>query len=126
MVVSGHVSKLFEDRTQVSVAPTQTTFIDFQVIPLGGYATPRPTACWLTIENADAAQTLDVLIQTRIKNGSGTFNTVSAFAMFQGIVALELRTDFLSTVGLDEIRVVGTASGAGLTAFISRRMAWPV
>jgi len=121
----GHVSKLFDDEVSVAVAPTQTTFITFTVKPYGGYGSLRPAQVWLALENTDVAQTMDVWIQTRIKAGSGPWVTMDSFATFMQMGPLVNRTGFFECFGMDEIRVVGTASGAGLTANISRRMAWP-
>jgi hypothetical protein len=122
---SGHTSKLFDDSVAVSVAPTQTTFITFTILPYNSYGGFRPSQVWLTLENTDVAQTMDVWIQTRIKAGSGSWVTMDTFNTFMQMAPLVARTGFFECFGMEEVRVVGTASGAGLDAVISRRMAWP-
>lgn len=104
----------------VAVAPTQTTLVSWTKDQLRG--AKRITAY---VYNQDAAQVLDGYVQRRA-TGSTVWAT-SSIPDFNSIPAQTAVMADLDVEGSDEVRVVGTASGAGLNASVAatRKAATP-
>lgn len=90
----------------VSVAPTQTTLMTWTKDQLKG--AKRVTAY---VYNADASQTFVGYVQRRM-SGSTTWAT-SPIPDFSSIAAQTAVMADLDVEGSDEVRIVGTMSGAG-------------
>lgn len=105
-------SLLTLDKSIVSVAPTATE--------LDRFNTADETSVYVVVENRDGAQTCDGWIETRPKPGSGNWAR-SSLTVLEAILAGEVRNEPIQIDGAGEVRVMATASGAGLTAWVSRR-----
>ena len=90
----------------VAVAPTQTTLMTWTKEQLRG--AKRVT---VYLYNADASQTFTGTIQRRMTSGTGWAN--SALPDLTGLTALTAAMVDLDVEGSDEVRIVGTMSGAG-------------
>lgn len=91
----------------VAVAPTATVLMTWTKDQLRG--AKRVTAY---VYNADAVQTFAGLVQRRMTNGTAW--ATSTISDFSSVAALTAVMADLDVEGSDEVRLVGTASGAGL------------
>lgn len=103
---------LSKDAAVVAVAPTATELDRFQP--------DRSSSVYITIENRDGAQVCNAYIESRPKYNSGNWAR-SVLTVLDAIVAGEVRNEPIEVAGAGEIRIMATASGAGLTAWVSRR-----
>lgn len=104
--------------TAVSVAPTTTT--------LGTFDTQRSKLLSLAVRNDDVSQTLACVIQRRAMSRETSGGNASDFSDTSIPDLASIAPGVTAAVDVDcaanaEVRVVGTASGAGLTATISAR-----
>lgn len=90
----------------VTVAPTQTTLMTWTKEQLRG--AKRVTAY---VYNTDAAQTFVGTVQRRMTNGTAWAS--STISDFSSIAAQTAVMADLDVEGSDEVRIVGTMSGAG-------------
>lgn len=105
-------SSLAKDAVVKSVAPTATELDRFE--PSGA------SSMFIHLENRDGAQTCNAWIESRPKAGTGTWAT-SSLTVLDAIVAGEVRGEPIQVSGAGEVRIMATASGAGLTVWLSRR-----
>lgn len=108
-------SLLALDAAVKTVAPTDTELDRFQ--------TTDDASIYVVIENRDGSQTCNGWIETRPKPGVGNWAR-SALTVLDGIAAGEVRNEPVEIAGAGEVRIMATASGAGLTAWVSRRNVW--
>lgn len=99
----------------VPVAPTPTVLL----APVD--VTTLPALLSATVQNGDGAQTLNAWAEAG-PTSSGPFGLVQ-WADLQGIAPGEPRLGLLDCTGRQWVRLMGTASGAGLTATV---WAWRV
>ena len=104
----------------VAVAPTTTVLMTWTKDQLKG--AKRVTAY---VYNADAAQTFVGIVQRRMTNATAWAD--SPLPDFSSIAPLTAVMADLDVEGSDEVRVVGSASGAGLNALCgaTRKAATP-
>ena len=74
----------------------------------------------ITLINTDGSQMLQVYLETRPKVGIGTWCRHSSTSLTD-ISPGDGRDETISIAGAGEVRVMGTASGAGLTATYGRK-----
>lgn len=103
--------RAIDPAVSVAVAPTPTVLASFDVA----------TTATLTVqvENTDASQTLSCDIQRRAIT-SAPFVSTGSF-LLQDIQPLASACVDVDVAGASDVRIVGTASGAGLTANICGR-----
>ena len=106
--------KVIYDAQSVSVNPVTTT-----VVP-SNETGPSDTYSG-QVKNTDGSQTLDCYIQT---SWDGTNWGTSEWAGLTGIAAGETRQFSVATGKARFIRIIGTASGAGLTASVSVELSY--
>lgn len=91
----------------LAIAPTQTTLMTWTKDALRG--AKRVTAY---VYNQDASQTFTGYVQRRMTNATSW--ATSSIPDFSSIAAQTAVMTDLDVEGSDEVRIVGTASGAGL------------
>lgn len=114
-------------RNQVTVTQS-TVAVNPSLTVLDQFSSKGIETVRLWLENTDAAQTLSVVLQTRPVVGAGTWGTQTS-PLVDPVPALSMAGPVEVKVdGSGEVRVYGTASGAGLTCKYSRRnemLVWP-
>lgn len=100
------------DAVSKSVTPSAFTMDQFE--PL------KADLVRVTVINTDVSQTCNAYLETRAKVGAGTWCRHSTTS-FDAIGPGEGRSETVDVSGAGEVRVMATASGAGLTATYSRR-----
>lgn len=98
--------------TAKAVNPTETTLDTFEP--------GRRNVVWIFLENTDGSQTLQGGVKVRPVAGSGSWAAAPTHEL-EDIAAGEARFRPIDVSGAGEVRIVGTASGAGLTANYGRR-----
>lgn len=118
--MSNSRSTILSAYAQVAVAPTQTVLMSWSRDQIIGAR--RVTAY---VYNSNASQTLVGVVQRRIVNSSVWAD--SALPDFSSVAPLTAVMADLDVEGSDEVRIVATASGAGLNALCgaSRKGATP-
>lgn len=104
--------------TAVSVAPTTTT--------LGTFDTQRAKTLSVSVRNDDLSQTLACVVQRRAMSRETSGGNASDFSDTTLPDLSSISPGVTAAVDIDcaanaEVRIVGTASGAGLTATIAAR-----
>ena len=103
---------LAKDAVIKAVAPTATELDRFEPA--------RASSMFVHLENRDGTQTCNAWIESRPKAGAGNWS-VSSLTVLDAIVAGEVRGEPITITGAGEVRIMATASGAGLTVWLSRR-----